>query len=222
VGRACLLLIISLPSVGRAGLEPAYSLLIRQEPLPIWPPASGSESQHRTDDLRLMKPALWPTELSRRGWPPRDRTAQYLRIRQARRPAGSRPADGGGPDPQRASTRPSRFKRAPTARPVHHPERRAEVTISSDNAHRFSKPGLRPGRFTLHGGRRRTRISGPPDPHPLSRRGPPPGDFISQERKAEQSKLTVLPAHRLAGEPGTLSGSPSVPPAGLEPAHPAV
>lgn len=70
-------------SVGRAGLEPAYSLLIGQEPSPFWPPASGSESQHRTDDLRPMKPALWPTELSRHGWPPRDRTALYLRIRQA-------------------------------------------------------------------------------------------------------------------------------------------
>ena len=30
-----------------------------------------------------MGGALWPTELSRHGWPPRDRTARYLRIRQA-------------------------------------------------------------------------------------------------------------------------------------------
>jgi hypothetical protein len=47
-----------IPSVGRAGLEPAYSLLIRQEPSPVWPPASCSESQHRTDDLLIMSQAL--------------------------------------------------------------------------------------------------------------------------------------------------------------------
>lgn len=39
--------------------------------------------------------------------------------------------------------------------------------------------------------------------HPLSKRGPPPGDFIFQARKAGDSNATVLPAHRLAGEPGT-------------------
>ena len=38
--------------------------------------------------------------------------------------------------------------------------------------------------------------------HPVSSRGQPPGWFILHERKAEHSKLTVLPAHRLAGEPG--------------------
>jgi hypothetical protein len=67
---------------GRAGLEPARLLLIRQAPSPAWPPPR-SESQHRTDDLRVMGPALWPTELSRHGWPPRSRTARYLLIRQA-------------------------------------------------------------------------------------------------------------------------------------------
>jgi hypothetical protein len=45
--------------------------------------AIGSESQHRTDDLPIMSRALWPTELSRHGWPPRSRTARYLLIRQA-------------------------------------------------------------------------------------------------------------------------------------------
>jgi hypothetical protein len=40
-------------------------------------------------------------------------------------------------------------------------------------------------------------------------------------RKAENSNLTELPAHRLAGEPGTLAGSPSVPFPGFEPGrHP--
>ena len=36
-------------------------------------------------------------------------------------------------------------------------------------------------------------------PHPLSRRGPPPGDFISHERKAEQSKPTVFTRASLSG-----------------------
>jgi hypothetical protein len=51
--------------------------------LTVWLPPRSSESQHRTDDLPIMSRALWPTELSRHSWPPRDRTAQYLRIRQA-------------------------------------------------------------------------------------------------------------------------------------------
>jgi hypothetical protein len=37
---------------------------------------------------------------------------------------------------------------------------------------------------------------------PPSKRCQHPGWFILQERKAQHSKLTVLPAHRLAGEPG--------------------
>lgn len=41
------------------------------------------------------------------------------------------------------------------------------------------------------------------DAHTLSKRSRPPGRFILRERKAQQSKLTVLTAHRLAGEPGT-------------------
>ena len=46
------------PLVGRAGLEPAHLLLIRQLPSHAWPPPRSSESQHRTDDLRVMGAAL--------------------------------------------------------------------------------------------------------------------------------------------------------------------
>jgi hypothetical protein len=53
--------------VGEAGLEPAHPLLIRQVPSPFGHSPSGSESQVRTDDLRLMRAPLWPAELSRRG-----------------------------------------------------------------------------------------------------------------------------------------------------------
>jgi hypothetical protein len=58
-------------------------------------------------------------------------------------------------------------------------------------------------------------------PHPLSRRGSPPGDFISHVRKAGDLNATDMAAHRLAGEPGALAGSPSVPFPGFEPGrHP--
>jgi hypothetical protein len=49
-----------------------------------------------------------------------------------------------------------------------------------------------------------------------------PWRFRPPWRKAGDSNATELPAHRLAGEPGALTGSPSVPPAGFEPALPAV
>ena len=81
--------------------------------------------------IELTTSALWarrsePTELSRHGWPPRNRTARYLRIRQApstswvvaSRWRRSRPP---------ALVRPSGFKPEPATRPVRHRERRAEV-----------------------------------------------------------------------------------------------
>jgi hypothetical protein len=123
-------------------------------------PPRSSESQHRTDDLPIMSRALWPTELSRHSWPPRDRTAQYLRIRQA--PSTSWVVASGEGESR---------------------TRKAEAQLLSGQIP--SPIGL-----PLHGGRRRTRISGPSGPHPLSRRGPPPGDFISHERRAENSNPT--------------------------------
>ena len=55
--------------------------------------------------------------VGRRGVEPRDTCLSD----RPRRPAGSRPADGGGPDPQTVLAVPSRFKRAPATRQVHHP-----------------------------------------------------------------------------------------------------
>ena len=145
----------------------------------VWLP-SRSESQHRTDDLPIMSRALWPTELSRHSWPPRDRTAQYLRIRQA--PSTSWVVASGrwrcrSPrcDPARAFKARCRAGGAPSRSR----ERRSRPPPPRDGQP-FSKRSPPPGGFTLHGGRRRTRISGPFDSHPLSRQGPPPGDFISR------------------------------------------
>jgi hypothetical protein len=138
-----------------------------------------------------------------------------------RRPAGSRPTEGRGVDPHgpRDPCRLSGPAAAPAAYP---PSKRAAVPTRSAYAPcRFQGGARSPGGFTLRRGRRWTRSTGP-YPHPLSRRGPPPGGFISHARKAGDLNATGLTAHRLAGEPGRLSGSPSVPPAGLEPAHPAV
>ena len=71
------------PLVGRAGLELAHLLLMRQLPSHAWPPPAVARVS-----IELTTSALWarrsePTELSRRGWPPPNRTARYLRIRQA-------------------------------------------------------------------------------------------------------------------------------------------
>ena len=52
---------------------------------------------------------------------------------------------------------------------------------------------------------------------PPSKRCQHPDWFILQGQKAGDSNATELPAHRLAGEPGTLAGSPSVPNRGFEP-----
>src|ERR1700722_8790935 len=71
-------------------------------------------------DHPVMSGLLYLAELSRHSWPPRDRTAQYLRIRQApstswvvaSRWRRSRPP---------ALARPSGFKPEPATRPVRHP-----------------------------------------------------------------------------------------------------
>ena len=169
-----------------------------------------------------MSRALWPTELSRHGWPPRDRTAQYLRIRQA--PSTSWVVASGrwrcrSPrcDPARAFKARCRAGGAPSRSR----ERRSRPPPPRDGQP-FSKRSPPPGGFTLHGGRRRTRIPEPFDSHPPSRQGPPPGDFISGgpdgnrtrlvcrgsfpfgpvPRRAENSNPTVSPAHSLAARPG--------------------
>ena len=98
-------------------------------------------------DRPVMSGLLYLAELSRHSWPPRDRTARYLRIRQAPstswvvasrwrrsrpqaltrpirfqagacRPAGSpSSAERGGLEPQRAPARPSAFGAVPVRLP---------------------------------------------------------------------------------------------------------
>ena len=140
-----------------------------------------------------------------RGIEPRDTCVSG----RPRRPAGSWPADGGGPDPQRsralpgssrsrspgrftirerraevlsptASRRPPVFEREPAARQVHSPWRKTVDTI-----HRaFTPPAFQTGTTTWW--------------------------FHLPRRRAGDSNATVLPAHPLATEPGTLAGSPSM------------
>ena len=164
--------------------------------------------------IELTTSALWarrsePTELSRHGWPPRNRTARYLRIRQAPSTTGSWPADGGGPDPQRSRALPGSSRSRPPGRFAIR-ERRAEV-LSPTASRRppVSKRSLPPVRFTLHGGRRWTRSTGP-SPPPAFQTGTTTWWFHLPRRRAGDSYATVLPAHPLATEPGTLAGSPSM------------
>lgn len=140
-----------------------------------------------------------------RGIEPRDTCVSG----RPRRPAGSWPADGGGPDPQRsralpgssrsrppgrfairerraevlsptASRRPPVFETEPAARQVHSPWRKTVDTI-----HRaFTTPAFQTGTTTWW--------------------------FHLPRRRAGDSNATVLPAHPLATEPGTLAGSPSM------------
>jgi hypothetical protein len=123
-------------------------------------PPRSSESQHRTDDLPIMSRALWPTELSRHSWPPRDRTAQYLRIRQA--PSTSWVVASGEGESR---------------------TRKAEAQLLSGQIP--SPIGL-----PLHGGRRRTRISGPSGsgPHNVNAS---PGSRAGQCRASLASGLRV-------------------------------
>jgi hypothetical protein len=151
-----------------------------------------------------------------RGIEPRDTCVSG----RPRRPAGSWPADGGGPDPQRSRALPgSSRSRSPGRFAIR--ERRAEV-LSPTASRRppFSKRSLPPGRFTLHGGRRWTRSTGP-SPPPAFQTGTTTWWFHLPRRRAGDSNATVLPAHPLATEPGTLAGSPSMS-GGLGQAHRAV
>jgi hypothetical protein len=151
-----------------------------------------------------------------RGIEPRDTCVSG----RPRRPAGSWPADGGGPDPQRSRALPgSSRSRSPGRFAIR--ERRAEV-LSPTASRRppFSKRSLPPGRFTLHGGRRWTRSTGP-SPPPAFQTGTTTWWFHLPRRRAGDSNATVLPAHPLATEPGTLAGSSSMS-GGLGQAHRAV
>lgn len=142
--------------------------------------------------IELTTSALWarrsePTELSRHGWPPRNRTARYLRIRQA---------------PSTSWVVASRWRRSRPPAP-------APCRVQAGAGHPFSKRDLPPGRFTLHDGRRWTRSTGP-SPTPAFQTGTTTWWFHLPRRRAGDSNATVLSAHPLATEPGTLAGSPSM------------
>lgn len=208
-------------SVGRAGLEPAYSLLIGQEPSPFWPPASGSESQHRTDDLRPMKPALWPTELSRHGWPPRDRTAQIpayqtgpvdqlgrgqqmVEESSLRRLAASHPASNGRLPPGRFTIQ---GQRAEHSKP----------TASRRPAAFGAAPATLAGSLSAAEGTRIERVRA--NPATRFQRGTLPlgQPSIRGERAIRTPHRS---AHSLAARPGALARSLSVRREGLAPSRP--
>ena len=122
-----------------------------------------------------------------RGIEPRDTCVSG----RPRRPAGSWPADGGGPDPQRppalpgsSRSRPPVFETGPAARQVHSPWRKAVDTIHRaftptrfpDGDHHLvvSSPSEESGRLERHGA---TRAS-------VSNGARHPGRFTLHERRA--------------------------------------
>jgi len=125
--------------------------------------------------------------VGRRGVEPRDTCLSG----RPRRPAGSRPADGGGPDPQTAVL--SRPLQTGACRPAGSPSKRGERatrTPAPYDARPLSGRCLHPGRFTLHA--RKTEKSNPSAsrrPHGFQPRpGPCPVHLPS--RRVEQSKPT--------------------------------
>ncbi len=137
--------------------------------------------------------------VGRRGIEPRNTCVSG----RPRRPAGSRPAECGGAEPRARRGTPRVFKARCRAGGTHSMEESGGPAPHRPSGHPLSGRGLRPWQVHSPRGRRRIRISRPRDPHPLSRRGPPPGDFISHSRKAGDLNAAGLTAHRLAGEPGT-------------------
>jgi hypothetical protein len=118
-----------------------------------------------------MGAALWPTELSRRGWPPRSRTARYLLSRQA--PSTDWVADGGGPEPQRSRAHPGSSRRLPPGSFTIHARKTEDPNPCGDPLTRFRIGDRLHDGFIFHGGGRRTRIPAPYGAHPLSRRSRP-------------------------------------------------
>lgn len=142
------------------------------------------------------------------------------------RPAGSWPVDGGGPDPQRVRALPGSSRRLPPGSfaiqvrnmedptPRGFPLTRLRIGDRLHGGFMFHGPPARCERAGGCGGRSNRNS-------PLRASRVPDGDRTlaasSPKRKAGDSNATVLPAHRLAGEPGTPAGSPSVPNRGFEP-----
>ena len=140
-----------------------------------------------------------------RGIEPRDTCVSG----RPRRPAGSWPADGGGPDPQRSRALPGSSRSRPPGRFAIR-ERRAEV-LSPTASRRPPVFETEPAARQVHSPWRKTvgtihRASTPPAFQP----GTTTWRFHLPRRRAGDSNATVLPAHPLATEPGTLAGSPSM------------
>ncbi len=128
------------------------------------------------------------------------------------RPAGSWPADGGGPGPSASApfrvqaggchpaASPSRCGRRRTrppavARSPDFESGTASMAVSSStDLPRCERAGGCGGW--------RSRLPAPCGAHPLSKRSRPPGRFILQARKAGDLNARVSPPHPLATEPG--------------------
>jgi hypothetical protein len=100
-----------------------------------------------------MSRALWPTELSRHSWPPRDRTAQYLRIRQA--PSTSWVVASGEGESRTRKAEAQLLSGqipSPIGLPLHFisHERRAENSNPTPKCALVSGEARHPGRFALH------------------------------------------------------------------------
>ena len=156
------MLVIKIPSVGQAGLEPARFFLIRGVPLPSWPLARGSERGVRIPDHPVMSGPLcrlsYLAMVGRRGVEPRCTCLSD----RARRPAGSRPAEGGGPDPQ-ALTRPVPLQTG-AGRPAGSPSRLEES--GGPDPQRLRPPAFEAGPAALAGSLS-TAEDGDPDSHAL-------------------------------------------------------
>ena len=140
-----------------------------------------------------------------RGIEPRDTCVSG----RPRRPAGSWPADGGGPDPQRSRALPGSSRSRPPGRFAIR-ERRAEV-LSPTASRRPPVFETEPAAWQVHSPWRKTvdtihRAFTPP----AFQTGTITWWFHLPRRRAGDSNATVLPAHPLATEPGTLAGSPSM------------
>ncbi len=141
-----------------------------------------------------------------RGIEPRDTCVSG----RPRRPAGSWPADGGGPDPQRSRALPGSSRSRPPGRFAIR-ERRAEV-LSPTASRRPPVFETEPAARQVHSPWRKAvdtihRAFRPP---PAFQTGTTTWWFHLPRRRAGDSNATVLPAHPLATEPGTLAGSPSM------------
>ena len=137
-----------------------------------------------------MGGALWPTELSRHGWPPRDRTARYLRIRQAPSTSWVVASGCGRSRTCKAEARPG-SSRVPSPDRIAHPRaERARIELARPKLNCFRGRSRHQSGCLSMAEDGELESQGLSGPHPLSRRGPPPGDFISHERRAENSNPT--------------------------------